>query len=173
MSTSEPETRPTPQSALSSESLTVEELYEKCTALASNLWWSWVPEIQHVFRDLDPVRWRQLDHNPVALLNEFTPTRLYERANEMVLFTRINQSYRLLKEYMGSRQTWAATNAGGLGAKPVAYFSAEFGIHESLPIYSGGLGVLSGDHIKSASSLGLPLVAVGLFYAQGYFRQHL
>jgi starch phosphorylase len=173
MSTFEPETPPVSNSPLNSENLTVEELYEKCTALASNLWWSWVPEIQHVFRDLDPVRWRQLDHNPVALLNEFTPARLYDRANEMVLFTRINQSYRLLKEYMSSRQTWAATNAGVLGAKPVAYFSAEFGIHESLPIYSGGLGVLSGDHIKSASSLGLPLVAVGLFYGQGYFRQHL
>lgn len=161
------------QNNLANETLTVEELYDKCMSLASNLWWSWVPEIQHLFRDLDPVRWRQLDHNPIALLKEFTPERLYERANEMVLITRINQSYRLLKEYMNSRHTWAANNAGVLGAKPVAYFSAEFGIHESLPIYSGGLGVLSGDHIKSASSLGLPLVAIGLFYSQGYFRQHL
>jgi len=149
------------------------EIYDKCMALASNLWWSWVPEIQHLFRDLDPVRWRQLDHNPVALLKEFSPERLYDRANEMVLCTRINQSFRRLKEYMTSQRTWAANNAGVLGAKPVAYFSAEFGIHESLPIYSGGLGVLSGDHIKSASSLGLPLVAIGLFYSQGYFRQHL
>lgn len=156
-----------------SESLTAEELYDKCMSLASNLWWSWNSEVQHLFRDLDPVRWRQLDHNPIALLREFTPQRLYDRANEMVLFTRINQSFRLLKEYVNSRQHWAANNAGVLGAKPVAYFSAEFGIHESLPIYSGGLGVLSGDHIKSASSLGLPLVAIGLFYAQGYFRQHL
>ena len=172
MSTTEP-VQQTVKKNQSDENFAVEELYEKCTSLASNLWWSWVPEIQHLFRDLDPVRWRQLDHNPVALLKEFTPERLYERANEMVLFTRINQSYRLLKEYMKSRQTWAATNAGVLGAKPVAYFSAEFGIHESLPIYSGGLGVLSGDHIKSASSLGLPLVAIGLFYSQGYFRQHL
>ena len=122
------------------ETLTVEKLYDKCMALAGNLWWSWVPEIQHLFRDLDPVRWRQLDHNPIALLKEFTPDRLYERANEMVLFTRINQANRLLKEYMNSRHTWAANNAGVLGAKPVAYFSAEFGIHESLPIYSGGLG---------------------------------
>ncbi|MFK7768971.1 MAG: alpha-glucan family phosphorylase [Mariniblastus sp.] len=162
-----------PTKSQSNENLTVDELYDKCLSLASNLWWSWVPEIQHLFRDLDPVRWRQLDHNPIALLSEFTPHRLYDRANEMVLLTRINQAYRLLKEYMNSRQTWAANNAGVLGAKPVAYFSAEFGIHESLPIYSGGLGVLSGDHIKSASSLGIPLVAIGLFYSQGYFRQHL
>ena len=94
MSTFDSDTPSSSRSALNNENLTVEELYGKCTALASNLWWSWVPEIQHVFRDLDPVRWRQLDHNPVALLNEFTPTRLYDRANEMVLFTRINQSYR-------------------------------------------------------------------------------
>ncbi len=156
-----------------SESFTAEELYDKCMALASNLWWSWNSDLQHLFRDLDPVRWRQLDHNPVAMLQEFTPERLFERVNEMVMFTRINQSYRLLKEYMNSRQHWAANHAGVLGAKPVAYFSAEFGIHESLPIYSGGLGVLSGDHVKSASSLGLPMVAIGLFYSQGYFHQHL
>ncbi|MEM7454779.1 MAG: alpha-glucan family phosphorylase [Planctomycetota bacterium] len=149
------------------------EIYDKCMSLASNLWWSWTPEVTGLFRDLDPVRWRQLDHNPVALLREFTPERLHERATEMVLFTRIDQAYRRLKDYMSDHSTWAATNVGVLGARPVAYFSAEFGIHESLPIYSGGLGVLSGDHIKSASSLGLPLIAVGLFYSQGYFRQHL
>ncbi len=91
----------------------------------------------------------------------------------MVLYSRINHAYRRLKEYMATGNTWAATHAGMLGAKPVAYFSAEFGMHESIPIYSGGLGVLSGDHIKSASGLGIPLVAIGLFYDQGYFRQHL
>ncbi len=167
------ESKPTAQQHYCNDKLSVEELYDKCMALASNLWWSWTPEVQHLFRDLDPVLWRQLDHNPVAMLLEFSPDRLFDRANEMVLFSRINQAYRRLKEYMGTRQTWGATHAGVLGAKPVAYFSAEFGIHESLPIYSGGLGVLSGDHIKSASSLGVPLVALGLFYSQGYFRQQL
>jgi starch phosphorylase len=143
-------------------------------ALASNLWWTWHPEVINLFRDLDPIRWRQLDHNPIALLKEFTPTRLEARATEMVLYSRIHHAYRQLKEYMATtRQTWASTHAGVLGAKPVAYFSAEFGIHESVPIYSGGLGVLSGDHIKSASGLGIPLVAVGLFYDQGYFKQRL
>lgn len=78
-----------------------------------------------------------------------------------------------MKQYVGSKHPWAATNAGVLGGRPVAYFSAEFGIHESVPIYSGGLGVLSGDHIKSASGLGVPLIAVGLFYDQGYFKQYL
>ena len=150
-----------------------ETLYEKCMALARNLWWSWHPEVVNLFRDLDPIRWRQLDHNPISLLAEFTPQRLETRATEMVLYSRVNHAYRQLREYMTSHQTWGATQAGVLGARPVAYFSAEFGIHESVPIYSGGLGVLSGDHIKSASGLGIPLVAIGLFYDQGYFRQHL
>ncbi len=153
--------------------LSTETLYEKCVALAHNLWWSWQPEVVNLLRDLDPIRWRQLDHNPIALLSEFTPERLELRAAELVLYSRINHAYRLLKEYLSSGQTWATTHAGVLGSKPVAYFSAEFGIHESVPIYCGGLGVLSGDHVKSASDLGIPFVAVGLFYDQGYFKQHL
>jgi starch phosphorylase len=142
--------------------------------LARNLWWSWHPEVVNLFRELDPVRWRQLDHNPIALLSEMSPEQVAERASEMVLYTRINQAYRRLKEYLERTQTtWGAREAGVLGSMPVAYFSAEFGIHESAPIYSGGLGVLSGDHIKGASGLGVPLVAIGLFYDQGYFKQHL
>ena len=148
-------------------------MYEKCMALARNLWWSWHPEVTNLFRDLDPIRWRQLDHNPIALLAEFTPERLEARAAELVLYSRINYAFRRLKEYLAEEDTWARTHAGVLGSMPVAYFSAEFGIHESVPIYSGGLGVLSGDHIKSASGLGVPLVAIGLFYDQGYFKQHL
>jgi starch phosphorylase len=153
--------------------LSAENLYEKCVALARNLWWSWHAEMINLFRDLDPIRWRQLDHNPIALLSEFTPERLEMRAAELVLYSRINQAYRRLKEYMTETPHWGRTHAGVLGSKPVAYFSLEFGVHESVPIYSGGLGVLSGDHIKSASGLGVPLVAIGLFYDQGYFKQHL
>ncbi len=154
--------------------VTPQALYDKCNTLARNLWWSWHPDVVSLFRDLDPVRWRQLGHNPIALLSEMTPEQLAERASEMVLYTRINQAYRRLKEYLSESHTsWGGRNAGVLGSKPVAYFSAEFGIHESVPIYSGGLGVLSGDHIKSASGLGVPLVAIGLFYSQGYFKQHL
>ncbi len=158
---------------VSSYGLTAETLYEKCIALARNLWWSWNHEVINLFRDLDPIRWRQLDHNPIALLAEFTPERLEMRAAEMVLYSRINQSYRRLKEYMNEIPAWGRTHTGVLGSRPVAYFSLEFGVHESVPIYSGGLGVLSGDHIKSASALGVPLVACGLFYDQGYFKQHL
>ena len=148
-------------------------LYDKCRALSRNLWWSWQPEVINLFRDLDPIRWRQLDHNPIALLSEFTPERLEMRAAELVLYSRINHAFRRLKEYLAEQPLFRRTCTGVLGSKPVAYFSLEFGLHESVPIYSGGLGVLSGDHIKSASGLGVPLVAVGLFYDQGYFKQHL
>jgi len=165
---------PRPKAQATTTDVSAQSLFEKCNALARNLWWSWHPEVVNLFRDLDPIRWRQLDHNPIALLKEFTPERLEMRAAEMVLYSRINQAYRRLKDYLANvTSTWAATHAGVLGARPVAYFSAEFGIHESIPIYSGGLGVLSGDHIKSASGLGVPLVAVGLFYDQGYFKQQL
>lgn len=154
--------------------VTPSALYGKMMTIANNLWWSWKPEVQGLFRDLDPVRWRQLDHNPIALLKEMTPDQVAERASEMAMYTRINQAHRRLHTYLTKTEsTWGARNAGVLGAKPVAYFSAEFGIHESVPIYSGGLGVLSGDHIKSASGLGVPLIAIGLFYDQGYFKQHL
>ncbi len=164
---------PTTQPRLPNAGVGTATPYDKCLALANNLWWSWQPEVVNLFRDLDPIRWRQVDHNPIALLSEFTPERLDMRAAELVLYSRINHAYRLLKEYLGSTQTWGTTHAGVLGSKPVAYFSAEFGIHESVPIYSGGLGVLSGDHVKTASDLGVPFVAIGLFYDQGYFKQHL
>jgi starch phosphorylase len=162
-----------PGEKLALSEMSPQTLYDKCVTVARNLWWTWRPEVVNLFRDLDPIRWRQLDHNPIALLAEFTPERLEMRAAELVLYSRINHAHRRLKEYLGLRQTWSTTHAAVLGSKPVAYFSAEFGLHESVPIYSGGLGVLSGDHIKSASGLGIPLVAIGLFYDQGYFKQHL
>ena len=95
------------------------------------------------------------------------------RATELGLHSRINYVYRRQQEYLKADRTWGSMNAGVLRPRPVAYFSAEFGLHESLPIYSGGLGVLAGDHIKSASDLGIPLIGIGLFYGQGYFRQYL
>ena len=95
------------------------------------------------------------------------------RARELVLHGRINYAYRRQQEYLQADRTWGATHAGVLRPRPVAYFSAEFGLHESIPIYSGGLGVLAGDHIKSASDLDIPLIGIGLFYGQGYFLQRL
>src|SRR5215470_7622051 len=90
-----------------------------------------------------------------------------------MLHSRINYAYRRQREYLEADRTWGAKHAGVLRPRPVAYFSAEFGLHESIPIYSGGLGILAGDHIKSASDLDIPLVGIGLFYSQGYFRQRL
>ncbi len=144
---------------------------DRLYALARNYWWCWQPEVVAIFQDLNPVRWRQLDHNPILLLDEFTPDQLENRGREAVLHSRVNYAYRRWQEYMDSKHTWGDTHAGVLGHNPVAYYSAEFGIHESLPNYSGGLGVLAGDHLKSASDLGVPLVAVGLFYQEGYFSQ--
>jgi glycogen phosphorylase len=146
---------------------------ERLWALARNLWWSWDHDTTSLFRDIDPVRWKQLNQNPVSLLAEIPLSKLESRAAELVLHSRINYAYRRLQEYLHADRTWGARHAGVLRPRPVAYFSAEFGIHESLPVYSGGLGVLAGDHIKSASDLAIPLVGIGLFYGQGYFRQRL
>jgi starch phosphorylase len=146
---------------------------ERLWSLARNLWWSWDHDSGGLFLDLDPVRWRQYNHNPIAVLAPLPLAGIERRARELVLHGRINYAYRRQREYLQRDRTWGAKNAGILRPRPVAYFSAEFGLHESIPIYSGGLGVLAGDHIKSASDLGIPLVGVGLFYSQGYFRQRL
>jgi len=141
--------------------------------LARNLWWTWQHNVVALFRELDPALWRRLDHNPVEFLTRLPVEQLERRAAEMALDSRIDYAFRRLAEYLKDRQSWGSVRASILGARPVAYFSAEFGLHESLPIYSGGLGVLAGDHLKSASDLGIPLIGVGLLYAQGYFRQSL
>ena len=151
----------------------VAPVQEKLWSLARNLWWSWDHDTVALFRSLDPDRWRQLNQNPVSLLNEMTLEKIEHRAADLQLHSRINYAYRRMKEYLGADGTWGAKNAGVLRPHPVGYFSAEFGIHESLPIYSGGLGVLAGDHVKSASDLDIPMIAIGLFYGQGYFRQRL
>src|SRR3954449_3402600 len=94
---------------LSLTELSAQTLYDKCVTVAKNLWWSWHPEVVNLFRELDPIRWRQLDHNPIALLAEFTPERLEMRSAELVLYSRINHAFRRLKEYVNSSQTWART----------------------------------------------------------------
>jgi len=146
---------------------------EKLWELARNVWWCWDQDCVSLFRDLNPARWRQLNQNPISLLNEMPLGEIEKRASELVLHSRINYVYRRQQEYLNADHTWGANHAGVLRTRPVAYFSAEFGMHESLPIYSGGLGVLSGDHIKSASDLDIPLIGIGLFYSQGYFLQRL
>jgi len=160
-----------------SEARTTEHLvvpaHQRLKELAANLWWSWDDESFALFRELDPLMWRELDHNPVALLQLLEMRALDDRASQLAMHGRINHAYRRMREYLLSKRTWGARHASVLGARMVAYFSAEFGLHESIPIYSGGLGILAGDHLKSASDLGIPLVGVGLYYDQGYFRQRL
>jgi starch phosphorylase len=151
----------------------VAPVHQRLAALAQNLRWTWDDEAVTLFRALDPVLWRACDHNPIALLQQMPVSQLEMRVSELSLHGRINHAYRRMQEYLQSKHTWGARHASVLGARPVAYFSAEFGLHESMPIYSGGLGVLAGDHLKSASDLGIPLVGIGLYYDQGYFRQRL
>ena len=148
-------------------------LKEKLTELGFNLWWTWHPELIELFRELDSDIWRETNHNPIALLARLSDDALAHRIEHQSLEGRINFHYHRLQEYLVDERTWCAARAGLIRATPVAYFSAEFGLHESLPLYSGGLGVLGGDYLKSASDLGIPAVAVGLFYARGYFRQRI
>ena len=146
---------------------------EKLRALSRNLWWTWHPVVISIYRDLNPARWRSSHHNPLAFLDQFEEWELMPRAEELTIDTRINYATHRLSEYLAKPRLQENGGPGALLAHPVAYFSAEFGLHESLPIYSGGLGVLAGDHVKSASDLGVPLIGVGLMYSRGYFRQHL
>jgi starch phosphorylase len=148
-------------------------LRERLTQLALNLWWTWHPEVVEVFRDLDPIAWRETNHNPIAVLQRLSDDVLARQVEMLSLDTRINYEFRRLQDYLTDDRTWCRRYAARLCVSPVAYFSAEFGLHESLPLYSGGLGILAGDHLKSASDLGVPVVGVGLFYASGYFRQHV
>lgn len=146
---------------------------ERLTQLALNLWWTWHPEVGELFRDLDGAAWRDTNHNPIAVLQRVSDETLAQRIEELSLESRVNFQYRRLQDYLTDDGTWCADHAARLRVGSIAYLSAEFGLHESLPLYSGGLGILAGDHLKSASDLGVPVVGVGLFYANGYFRQRV
>ncbi|MFM2163352.1 MAG: hypothetical protein RLZZ383_2864 [Pseudomonadota bacterium] len=136
--------------------------------LARNLWGSWTPEAVALWRDADALRWDRHRQNPLAMLQDVEPSRWAELAADAAYVARVHAVSAAFERYL-AEGGWQATR--GVPPTPVAYFSMEFGLHTSLRIYSGGLGVLAGDHLKSASDLGIPLTAVGLFYHQGYFRQ--
>jgi glycogen phosphorylase len=143
--------------------------------LSWNYWWSWSSDGAGVYRDLDAELWDQCEHNPRALLAQVSEYRLAEMAADPVYRDRVQHLADQFDAYMSQPAGVSATLPGAniSAENPVAYFCAEYGVHNSLPMYSGGLGVLAGDHLKSASDLGLPLVAVGLLYRYGYFRQRL
>ncbi len=141
--------------------------------LAYNLRWSWHQPTLELFKDADPTAWEDLEHNPVQLVRELSKERQSRLVEDPIYMARLNACWEDLKSYM-TASTWFDERFPDEAEKTrVAYFCAEFGIHESLPIYSGGLGILAGDHLKSASDLGIPLVGVGLLYSRGYFRQFL
>jgi len=141
--------------------------------LASNFRWTWHHPTRDVFREADRQLWDDVGHNPMQLIASLSPERIEKLANDPVFLARLRSCEAELDEYLRSR-TWFEENyPDQVGKLSVAYFCAEFGVSECLPIYSGGLGVLAGDHLKAASDLGIPLVGVGLLYARGYFRQFL
>lgn len=149
----------------------ISRLYE----LAYNLWWSWHPEARALYSTLDADLWEQVAHNPVRFLSEVRPQLLENAADDRAYLQQYDSVMSDFDHYMHPRpdETWFTSTYPELTDKIIAYFSAEFGLHESLPIYSGGLGILSGDHCKEASDLGLPFVGVGFLYPQGYFHQRI
>ena len=143
-----------------------------CKKLSRNLWWSWDTEAKEIFKELSPLFWERVNHNPVELLRHISNDELQARCT-CEFGEKIGRVKQRFEDYLSATDTWAALHAPELVANPVAYFSAEFGIHESIRIYSGGLGVLAGDHLKSASDLGINFIGISLFYREGYFRQYL
>src|SRR6266496_2611080 len=143
--------------------------------LAWNYWWSWAPDGPDVFRDVDPGLWAQCEQNPRVLLARVSDLRLAQVAAEPVFSERVQKLGQRFDAYIAHQEPWPKLQlaSGVTRQNPIAYFCAEYGVHNSLPLYSGGLGILAGDHLKSASDLNVPLVAVGLFYRFGYFRQRL
>ncbi|MDZ7261506.1 MAG: alpha-glucan family phosphorylase [candidate division KSB1 bacterium] len=140
--------------------------------IAYNLWWSWNPEARSLFRRIDNDLWEEIHHNPVRLLGTIKPERYQELLTDDVFLEHADRVYSNLQKYLQHLTWYGKLHQEHIGGR-IAYFSAEFGLHECLPFYSGGLGVLAGDHLKSASELGLPMVGVGLLYQYGYFRQYL
>jgi len=147
------------------------ELVAGLNTLSRNLWWCWDQEAQDLFQELSPRAWQNLFHNAVAVLREVSDYELRVRLQDAGFAGRVRSVLRDFEAYLANDKTWCHLHAPGLHKNPVAYFSAEFGFHESLPISAGGLGILAGDHAKSASDLGLGFVGISLFYREGYFQQ--
>jgi glycogen phosphorylase len=157
------------QQPLTSEELA--QLMAGLNRLARNLWWTWDQDAQELFQELSPRAWQNLYHNAVAVLHEVSEHELRVRLEEPVFLAKVRKVLRAFEAYIEERPTWGHLHAAPLQLNPVAYFSAEFGFHEALPIAAGGLGMLAGDHAKSASDAGIGFVGLSLFYRQGYFQQ--
>src|SRR5450631_609589 len=146
---------------------------EPLREMVFNLWWTWEPSARRLFRHLDPELWDRTNHNPVRMLQLSRQARLVEVAQDKNFLRELKEVHDAFRHYLARKDTYGKTGQGSAIEKPVAYFSAEFGFHESIPNYSGGLGILAGDHCKSASDLDLNFVAIGLLYRHGYFKQQI
>lgn len=149
----------------------INELVAGLHKMARNLWWTWDQEAQDLFEELSPRSWRNLYHNAVAILHEVSDYELRVRLQDKDFASHVRNVLRDFESYLNEKDTWGRKNAPALHKNPVAYFSAEFGFHETLPIAAGGLGILAGDHTKSASDLDIGFVGISLFYREGYFQQ--
>ena len=148
----------------------IPERLRRLPELAADLWWTWNTEAREVFRRLDYPLWRQTAHNPVLLLQQISQEMLNLAATDARFLHIYDAAIAALDAARGAHDTWWQKRFPEATAS-IAYFSAEFALHQSLPIYAGGLGVLAGDHCKEASDLGLPLIGLGFMYPQGYFHQ--
>jgi glycogen phosphorylase len=148
---------------------------ERLRNIAYNLRWAWTHDTIELFRRLDRDRWEFTGHNPVLMLGTIDQEKLDQASRDDAFLAHLDRVSQKFESYLESDGSWFQRLASDRDGKPlaVAYFSAEFGITECLSIFAGGLGILAGDHLKSASDLGIPLVGVGLLYQQGYFRQYL
>ena len=146
---------------------------ERLGELAYNLWWTWQPETGHLFGKLDYEMWERLGHNPIKILREIGRPRLNQAVQDNDYLDLYDRVFASFDAYLSDTKTWTRQTHPEFDSRQIAYFSMEFGLHETLPIYSGGLGVLAGDHLKEASDLDLPLTAMGFMYTQGYFSQRI
>jgi glycogen phosphorylase len=152
---------------------TIPARFERLHELAYNLWWTWTPEAQQLYAEIDPDLWERTEHNAVKMLLDVGEQRLKALSVDAGFLAHYDAVLASFDAYLHPKDTWFSRTYPEAADKTIAYFSAEFGLHESLPIYSGGLGILAGDHCKEASDLGVPLVGVGFLYPQGYFRQRI
>jgi len=144
---------------------------ERLGELAYNLWWTWNPDVQRLYQRIDSDLWEETTHNPIKFLRKVERAKLNAVTHDSYFLEFYDRSMLAFDQYMEREDTWYQNNHGHVEKEVIAYFSTEFGLHETVPIYAGGLGILSGDHLKEASDLGLPLVAMGFLYTKGYFTQ--
>jgi starch phosphorylase len=151
----------------------VPEQLSQIGSLAYNLWWSWHPSARMVFKNLDRVTWKESLHNPVRMLEEIPPETLESAVKNQTYLSSYTQVLERFRADIGIKEGWFSSHIADPEGLPIAYFSAEFGLHHSLPFFAGGLGFLAGDFIKECSDLGVPMVAVGIMYPEGYIRQKI